>query len=210
MQSVLPVGCNVTCHPACTDKLLNTCVPAINTDMPPLAKRRRKGNDKQPKDHASSENEKSGDATEHPPIAVDLDKSMDNEQPSAKKQQNGDKGSPVTSRKSSKQQKSSKKGRKSGETAEQDAGSMDMTDADLSGTSVQPPAKKQRKDKKGQGSEAKQSRKSLNTDTEHAHVEEVRVHIKKEEEWEGEDVASLLYFAPEGQVIKMEKVTSLW
>ena len=200
------VGCNVTCHPACVDKLSNTCSPAINVDMPPLAKRRRKGNDKQPKDHTSSENERSDDTIEHAPINADLDESMDSEQPSAKKQQKGDKSSPITSKKSSKQQKSSKKSRKGGAAVEQGAGSKDMTDAVLSDTNVQPPAKKQRKDKKDQG---KQSKKS-DTAVEDINVEDVRVRIKREENLEDYDVASLLHFAPEGQLIKMEKVTSLW
>ena len=200
------VGCNVTCHPACTDKLSNTCVSATNADMPPLTKRRRKGNDKQPKDHASSENERSDDAmVEHGPINVDLDESMDSEQPLAKKkQQKGDKGSPAVNKKSSKQQKSAKKTRKDGRVGEQGASGKDMTDTDLSDTNVPPPAKKQRKDKKGQSSETKQSKKS------HTDVEDVRVSIKREQDLEDEDVASLLHFAPEGQLIKMDKVTSLW
>ena len=100
----------MSCHPACADKLLNTCVPVINVDMPPLAKRRRKGNNKQPKDHTSSENERSDDTIEHAPVNADLDGSMDSEQPLAKKQQKGDKSSPIASKKSSKQQKS-KQGR---------------------------------------------------------------------------------------------------
>ena len=207
MQSApIHVGCNVTCHPACTDKVLNVCVPAVNVDMPPLAKRRRKGNDKQPKDHASSENERSDDGVEPGLTTVDLGESMDSEQPSAKKQQNGDKSSPLVSKKSSKQQKSSKKSRKDDRGAEQDAAGMDVTDTDLSDTSMQPPAKKQRKDKKGQGSESKPSKKSR-TDIP---MEDVRVRIKREEGLEDDDVASLLHFAPEGQLIKMEKVTSLW
>ena len=107
--------------------------------------------------------------------------------------------------KSSKQQKSSKKSRKGGGAVEQGAGSKDMTDAVLSDTNVQPPAKKQRKDKKGQG---KQSKKS-DIDVENINVEDVHVRIKREEDLE-DDVASLLHFAPEGQLIKMEKVTSLW
>jgi hypothetical protein len=134
---------------------------------------------------------------------------MDSEQPSAKKKQpqKGDKGSPAISKKSTKQQKSSKKTRKDGRAAEQGPGSKDMTDTDLSDTTnVPPPAKKQRKDKKGQGSETKQSKKS-HTDVE---VEGVRVRIKREEGLEEEDVASLLHSAPEGQLIKMDKVTSLW
>ena len=196
----------MTCHPACTDKLSNTCVSATNTDMPPLTKRQRKGNDKLPKDHTSSENERSDDATvERSPINVNLDESMNSEQPSAKKkQQKGDKGSPATSKKSAKQQKSAKKNRKDSRAAEQGAGSKDMTDTDLSDTNVPPPAKKQRKDKKGQGSESKQSKKS------HTDVEDVRVRIKREQDLEEEDVASLLHSAPEGQLIKMDKVTSLW
>ena len=192
----------MTCHPACTDKLSKSCVPAINVDMPPLAKRRRKGNDKLPKDHTSSENEKSDEAVEHPPISVDLGESMDSEQPSAKKQQKGDKSSPVTSKKSSKQQKPSKKSHKGGGVEEQGASSKDMTDTDLSDTTVQPPAKKQRKDKKSQGSETKQSKKSC-TDV-------VDVRVKREEEFEDDDVVSLVHCAPESQLIKMEKVTSLW
>ena len=87
---------------------------------------------------------------------------------------------------------------------EQGASGKDMTDTDLSDTNVPPPAKKQRKDKKGQSSETKQSKKS------HTDVEDVRVRIKREQDLEDEDVASLLHFAPEGQLIKMDKVTSLW
>ena len=116
------VGYNVTCHPACMDEVLITCVPAINVYMPPLAKRQRKGND-----HTFSENERSDDTIEHAPINADVDESMDSEQPSAKKQQKGDKSSPITSKKSSKQQKSSKKSHKGGEVAEQDAAGIART-----------------------------------------------------------------------------------
>ena len=194
----------MTCHPACTDKLSNTCVPVINVDMLPLAKRRRKGNNRPPKDHASSENEKSDEATEAEvaPINIDLNESMDSEQPSAKKKQKVDKSSPVTSKKLSKQQKFSKKTHKGGSRVEeQGASSTDMTDTDLSDTiTVQPPAKKQRKDKKGQGGEAKQSKKS--------HTDMVDVRVKREEE--DDDVVLLVESVPEGQLIKMDKVTSLW
>lgn len=118
------------------DKLPDMCVPQINFDMPPLTKRRRKGNDKpSSKDCMASENERSDDAIEHAPISV----------------------------------------------------------------AVQPPAMKQRKDKKSRGFEIKQPTFSREHQTDRDYVNQ-----------ENPDVSQLIHTASDSQLIKMEKITSVW
>ena len=211
MHSV-PLGCQVTCHPACTDKLPDSCVPLINYDIhnvPPLAKRRRKGNEKPPNDHTSSKNEKSEEITKHAPINADLEEGVDSEQPSAKKRKKGDKSSPGMSKKPAKQQKSSKKTRKVGEVGEQDSSSKDVTvaDGDL-GDSVQTPgATKQHKGRKSQSTETKQQNVSRKNRTSTNESDHVRVKIEEDLD---HDVGSLVFCGQEDKLVKMEKVTSLW
>ena len=203
----------MTCHPSCSDQILDNCFPISYSDLPPLAKRQRKGNkspdtvaNKPPSWSTSSRRDNSCVNVSPSREYFESSENSDQTLSSAKKRQRHTM-SPDSGNKSlnnSKQPKSSKKNQKSTGIRKLDNICND-NNAD-SAESMPPLVKRQRKDKESQGT-AKMLPKLRSTSKT---KKEDKLASQKDTETDSPTQMLKDQDDIKSETIMSEKVTSLW